>query len=81
MEQIHIKLLGNTKASIFDFEIEDTIKQGQFKLSDIKFQAYELTGHSNGDIGILSPDKVLYVGDTLFDYPYNEKIWFSLYLM
>ncbi|WP_417203638.1 MBL fold metallo-hydrolase [Acetoanaerobium sticklandii] len=69
----HKKLLGNTKASIFDFDIEDTIKQGQFKLSDIKFQAYELNGHSNGDIGILSPDKVLYVGDALFDYHIMKK--------
>ncbi len=69
----HKKLLGNTKASIFDFEIEDTIKEGFFKLSDVKFQAYELMGHSNGDIGILTPDKVLYVGDALFDYHIMKK--------
>ena len=69
----HKKLIGNTKLSVFDFGIEDVISEGQIKLGDMKFQIFDLKGHSNGDIGVLTPDKVLYVGDALFDYHIMKK--------
>jgi len=67
------RLLGQAKASSFELDIEDSLIEGELKLNDIKFHIVDLKGHSHGLAGIITEDKVFYVGDALFDYHIMEK--------
>lgn len=50
--------------------VDNVMGEGEQKISDRKFWVYRLPGHSPGHIGIMTEDKVLYLGDSLF----NESI-------
>ncbi|WP_242943808.1 MBL fold metallo-hydrolase [Peptoclostridium litorale] len=50
--------------------VDDTLSEGQLKIGEKKFEIHSLPGHSPGHIGISTEDKVLYLGDSLF----NESI-------
>lgn len=43
--------------------IDSTLKEGEIVLNDIKFEIIKLNGHTDGSIGILTEDKILFVGD------------------
>ncbi len=51
-------------------KIQETLEEGEIKLNNEKFNIVTLKGHSLGQIGIITEDKVLYLGDALF----NESI-------
>lgn len=44
-------------------KVDDTIEEGNIVLNNIKIEIIKLKGHSEGSIGILTQDKVLFVGD------------------
>lgn len=44
-------------------KIDDVIEEGNIVLNNKKFEIINLKGHSEGSIGILTEDKVLFVGD------------------
>ncbi|WXR61661.1 MBL fold metallo-hydrolase [Peptostreptococcaceae bacterium AGR-M142] len=57
-----------------NFIIEDIEELGQnIKLNDHKFEIVSLKGHSNGQIGILTEEKVFFIGDALFDEDILKK--------
>ena len=53
--------------------VDNAIGEGQFKIGDKKFEIHSLPGHSPGHIGISTEDKVLYLGDSLFNESILEK--------
>ncbi|MCT4508103.1 MAG: MBL fold metallo-hydrolase [Tepidibacter sp.] len=55
------------------FSIDEVVYEGQIKLNNEKFDIINLKGHSIGSIGILTEDKVLYLGDSLFNESILEK--------
>lgn len=69
-------LLGNTSAKVFDFHIDSTLIDQEIVFNDERFVIYDLAGHSHGHSCVLTPDKVLYAGDSLFDYQIMEKFEF-----
>ncbi|MCC3864277.1 MBL fold metallo-hydrolase [Terrisporobacter petrolearius] len=44
-------------------KVDDTIEEGNLVLNNKKIEIIKLKGHSEGSIGILTQDKVLFVGD------------------
>lgn len=69
-------LLGNTSAKVFDFHIDSTLIDQEIVFNEERFVIYDLAGHSHGHSCVLTPDKVLYAGDALFDYQIMEKFEF-----
>lgn len=66
-----------------NFMIENIeILEKNLKLNDYKFEIIDLKGHSNGQIGILTEEKVFFIGDSLFDEDilkkYNLPYLFSI---
>ena len=57
----------------FDICIDEILKAGDTKFNNDKFDIIDLKGHSLGQIGILTSDKVLYLGDSLFNENILEK--------
>lgn len=55
------------------FSIDEVVYEGQIKLNNEKLDIINLKGHSIGSIGILTEDKVLYLGDSLFNESILEK--------
>lgn len=53
--------------------VDEVLTEGEIKLSDKKFQIYDFSGHSPGQIGVMTEDKVLYLGDSLFNESILEK--------
>lgn len=65
-----IKELWKEKNKInVDFEVEP----GILKLNDEKLQIISLPGHSPQGIGIITPDRVCYLGDSIFSEEKIEK--------
>ncbi|MGL4913514.1 MAG: MBL fold metallo-hydrolase [Romboutsia sp.] len=48
-----------------DIYIDKTIKEGFAYINNVEFQIIELPGHTPGSIGVLTKDKVIFVGDIL----------------
>lgn len=69
-------LIGNTSANVFDFHIDSTLIDQEIIFNEECFIIYDLAGHSHGHSCVLTPDKVLYAGDSLFDYQIMEKFEF-----
>lgn len=44
-------------------KVDDTIEEGNIVLNNKKIEIIKLRGHSEGSIGVLTQDKVLFVGD------------------
>lgn len=58
MEKLKIK-------STDKLNIDKTVNEGSMLLNDVLFEIIEFKGHTQGSIGILTKDKVLFVGDLL----------------
>ncbi len=69
-------LIGNTSSKVFDFHIDSTLINEEIVFNGEPFVIYDLAGHSHGHSCVLTPDKVLYAGDSLFDYQIMEKFEF-----
>lgn len=44
-------------------QVDDTIEESDMVLNNRKFEIIKLSGHTEGSIGVLTEDKVLFVGD------------------
>lgn len=60
-------------------KIDDVIEEGNIVLNNRKFEIIKLRGHSEGSIGILTEDKVLFIGDLFIEEKLLSK--FNLLLM
>lgn len=67
-----IKLLDKLKSPDVDY----TLDIGVMKINDEKFEILSLPGHSVGHIGLITPDKVCYVGDAVFSKEIISKYSF-----
>lgn len=63
------KLTENIKP----FEVDFTLDYGITKINDEKFEILALAGHSQEDIGIITPEKVCFLGDSVFSYETLKK--------
>lgn len=66
------KLFDNKKTIIVD----EVLNYGTNKINDEKFEIISLKGHSEEHIGIITPEKVCFLGDSLFSYETLEKYSF-----
>ncbi|WP_392486582.1 MBL fold metallo-hydrolase [Haloimpatiens sp. FM7315] len=62
-------LRNSSKAPKVDFELEI----GMAKIGDEKFEILNLKGHALGQIGIITPEKVCFLGDSVFSFEILEK--------
>lgn len=63
------KLFKTKKTHEIDFSLEYGIN----KINDDKFEVLSLRGHSEGDVGIITPEKVCFLGDSIFSNETLEK--------
>lgn len=63
------KLFKTKKAHEVDFSLEYGIN----KINDEKFEILSLRGHSEGDIGIITPEKICFLGDSIFSRETLDK--------
>jgi len=63
-------------------KIDHTIETGIYKINDEKFEIIDLSGHAMGDIGIITPDRVAFLGDAIFSqYTLeNHTLTYNLHL-
>ncbi|KGN02128.1 hydrolase [Clostridium novyi A str. 4570] len=66
------KLFDNKKTIVVD----EVLNYGTNKINDEKFEIISLKGHSEEHIGIITPEKVCFLGDSLFSYETLEKYSF-----
>ena len=59
-----------------DIEVEE----GTVKLGDKNFEILSLEGHSIGQIGVATEDKVLFCGRCIFQRRKNEEISVSIFI-
>ncbi|MCY6371776.1 MBL fold metallo-hydrolase [Clostridium ganghwense] len=66
---------GTTPKRLFKtkkpFEVDYTLEYGINKINDEKFEILSLSGHSHEHIGIITPEKVCFLGDSIFS---NETL-------
>ncbi|WP_072725500.1 MBL fold metallo-hydrolase [Tepidibacter thalassicus] len=60
--------------------VEEILEEGEVKLNNEKFIVVDLKGHSLGSVGIITEDKVLYLGDSLFNESILDKYNFPFLL-
>ncbi|KXZ39156.1 Glyoxylase, beta-lactamase superfamily II [Alkalithermobacter thermoalcaliphilus JW-YL-7 = DSM 7308] len=58
------------------FRVDEVLSEGEVFLEDEYFEIIDLKGHSIGQIGVITKDKVLYLGDSLLDKEILEKFNF-----
>ncbi|MDD3840166.1 MAG: MBL fold metallo-hydrolase [Clostridia bacterium] len=63
----------NKHHSSHQLEVDFILESGMTKIDDQKFLVQPLPGHSPGQIGVLTPDKVLFLGDALFSQDIMDK--------
>ena len=57
---------GKLKNKLYDdFKIDNVIEEGLYYFENVEFNTIELQGHTPGSIGVLTKDKVLFIGDVL----------------
>lgn len=66
------KLTRTTKSSPVNF----TLDYGTNKINDEKFDILSLSGHCQDHIGIVTPEKVCFLGDSIFSYSTLDKYSF-----
>jgi glyoxylase-like metal-dependent hydrolase (beta-lactamase superfamily II) len=54
-------------------KVDFTLDYGTNKINEEKFEVLELKGHSIENIGIITPDKVCFLGDSIFSDKIMEK--------
>ena len=59
-EFLNLKLFNDKNKRI---KVDEVIKEGSLELNGEQFEIIKLSGHTEGSIGILTSDKVLFVGD------------------
>lgn len=59
-EFLNLKLFNEKNKRI---KVDEVIKEGSLELNGDQFKIIKLSGHTEGSIGILTSDKVLFVGD------------------
>lgn len=59
-EFLNLKLCNENNKRI---KVDEVIKEGSLELNGDQFEIIKLSGHTEGSIGILTSDKVLFVGD------------------
>ena len=59
-EFLNLKLFNEKNKRI---KVDEVIKEGSLELNGDQFEIIKLSGHTEGSIGILTSDKVLFVGD------------------
>ena len=59
-EFLNLKLFNDKNKRI---KVDEVIKEGSLELNGDQFEIIKLSGHTEGSIGILTSDKVLFVGD------------------
>lgn len=69
----HQKFFGNAKAEVFDFKIDRQLTEERLPLENGFLDILDLSGHSHGMAGILTEDRVFFLGDALFDYNIIKK--------
>ncbi|AWZ48093.1 MBL fold metallo-hydrolase [Clostridiaceae bacterium 14S0207] len=57
-------------------QVDSVLQEGVIKINDEKFQILELKGHAEDGIGIVTPDRVCFLGDSLFSHDILEKYSF-----
>lgn len=71
------QFFGNTRPEVFNFTIRKKLNEERLLLSDNFFvDILDLSGHSHGMAGVLTQDRVLFLGDSLFDYNIIKKYEF-----
>lgn len=58
------------------YNVDFTFKEGHQKINDEKFEVISLKGHSIDQIGIITPEKVCFLGDSVFSDRIIEKYSF-----
>lgn len=71
-----IKELKKRNAKSRGVEIEAVLDYGISKINDEKFETVSLRGHSIDQIGIVTPDRVCFMGDSLFSEAIINKYSF-----
>lgn len=71
-----IKELRKRNAKMRGVDVETILEPGLSKINDEKFDVIYLKGHSIGQIGIATPDRVCFMGDSLFSVGIMEKYSF-----
>jgi len=56
--------------------VDRSVEAGPLEIGDKKYQIIELPGHADGQIGILTSDAVLFIGDALFSEETMAKYGF-----
>lgn len=74
-----IKELKKRNAKSRGVEVDYVLEYGINKINDEKFEVISLKGHSIEQIGIATPDKVCFLGDSLFSDNIMKKYSFPLY--
>lgn len=57
-------------------KVDFILEKGIQKINDEKFEVISLQGHSVGQIGVITPEKVCFVGDAVFSEEIIEKYQF-----
>lgn len=71
-----IKELKKRNAKSRGVEIENVLEYGTTKINEEKFEVISLKGHSIEQIGIVTPDRVCFMGDSLFSEDIINKYSF-----
>lgn len=58
------------------YNVDVILEDGQNKINDEKFEIISLKGHSIDQIGIITPEKVCFLGDSIFSEKIIEKYSF-----
>ena len=70
-------MIGIKTEDIKKIKVDKILEEGKLTINNEEFQIYNLSGHTIGSIGILTPDKVLFVGDALIDEKLLSKYDFQ----
>jgi len=71
-----IKELKKRNAKSRGVDVDTVLEYGINKINDEKFEVISLKGHSIEQIGIATPDRVCFMGDSLFSDDIREKYSF-----
>lgn len=57
-------------------KIHGTLEEGFIKINDEKFEILNLSGHAESQVGIITPDRVCFTGDSVFSEEVLDKYSF-----
>lgn len=56
--------------------VTDMVEAGQLNINGVSFQVIDLGGHTLGQVGIVTPDRVAFLGDSLIDLSIMKQFRF-----